>query len=107
MNTYITLSDELKNNIITFVDGFGKTFGIFDFIEKKSYFYGDLTHDIEVRLIKKSKKSKYNKMLNINNNYYYGDLNQTQRNNIMGKFFKISIQHHNFGKKYEYILLIL
>jgi len=107
MITYNTLSDELNNNIITFVDGFGETVGTFDFIEKKPYFHGNLTHDTEISLINKSTKSKYNKMLNINKNYYYGDLNHEKRNNIMSKIFKISIQHHIFGEKYDYILLII
>jgi hypothetical protein len=105
-NTSI-LSDELHNNIITFVDGFGETVGTFDFFEKRPYYFGNITHDIEVRLIKKSNKSKYNKMLDLDDNYYYGDYNIYQLNNIMGKIYKISVQHHIFGEKYDYILLII
>ena len=107
MIQYLSLSEELNNNIITFVDGFGEIIGTFDFIEKKPYYFGKITNDIEIRLINKSTKSKYNKMLNMNQDYYYGEFNNEQYNNIMGKFFKISVQHHIFGEKYDYILLII
>lgn len=107
MTQNLTLSEELDNNIITFVDGFGEIIGTFDFIEKKPYYFGKLTNDIEIKLINKSTKSKYNKMLNMNQDYYYGDFNNEQYNNIMGKFFKITVQHHIFGEKYDYILLII
>ncbi len=106
-STLSTLSDELKNNIITFIDGFGETVGTFDFLEKRPYFFGDITHDMEVQLINKSAKSKYNKMLHLDGKYYYGDFNTNQQNNIMGKFYKICVQHHIFSEKYEYILLII
>lgn len=107
MDNTSTLYDELKNNIITFVDEFGETVGTFDFLEKRPYFFGDITYDKEVRLINKSVKSKYNKMLYLDGNYYYGDFNTNQQHNIMGKFYKICVQHHIFGNKNEYILLII
>jgi len=107
MSSQLTLFNELNNNIILFVNDFGETIGIFDFIEKKPYFFGTLTNDLEISLIKKSTKSKYNKMLNMNKDYYYGDFNHEQHTNIMGKIYKISIKHHMFGNKYDYILLII
>lgn len=103
-----TLSDELRNNIIIFVDTNGETKGTFDFIEKHPYFYGDITKDIEIKLIKKTHKSKYYKMLNIDDDdYYYGEYNSEQKNNIMCKMFKIIIQNNIFGGKYNYLLLII
>ena len=102
-----TLFNELQNNIIIFVDKDGETCGTFDFIEKHSYFYGDITKDTEIKLIKKTKKSKYYKMLDINNDYYYGEYNSEQKNNIMCQMFKIVIQNNIFGAKYNYILLII
>jgi hypothetical protein len=106
-STFTTLSDELKNNIIEFVDGFGTVRGTFDFVDKNPYFYGNLTQDMEVKLINKSNKSKYNRMLNIIKDYYFGDYNVCNRNNIMGKLYKISLQNHLFGEKYNHILLII
>jgi hypothetical protein len=105
-DSYTTLSEELHNNIITFVDGFGETVATFDFVEKKPYIVGNITNDKETKLIIKTKKSKYNKMLNIHNDYYYGDYNQNNKN-IMGKFFKIIVPTDIFGAKNEYILLII
>lgn len=107
MTQYLSLSEELSNNIIIFVDGFGEIIGTFDFIEKKPYYFGKVTNDIEIKLINKSTKSKYNKMLNMYKDYYYGEFNNEQYNNIMGKFFKIIVQNHIFVQKYEYILLII
>jgi hypothetical protein len=106
-NQYQTLSDELRNNIIIFVDKSGETKGTFDFIEKRPYFYGDITKDIEIKLIKKQRKSKYYKMLDIDDDYYYGTHNVEQKNNIMCKMFKIIIQNNIFGGKYNYLLLII
>jgi hypothetical protein len=103
-----TLFNELQNNIIIFVDKDGETCGTFDFIEKHPYFYGDITKDTEIKLIKKTKRSKYYKILDINNDdYYYGEYNSEQKNNIMCKMFKIVIQNNIFGAKYNYILLII
>lgn len=107
MDTIYTLSDELTDIIITFVDGFGETIGTFDFFEDKPYFHGNITNDTEVKLINKSTTSKYNKMLNIYNNYYYGEYNNEQYDNIMCKIFKITFKHHIFSEKNEYILLII
>ena len=102
------LFDELQNNIIIFVDKDGETKGTFDFIEKYPYFYGDITKNIDSKLIKKTKKSKYYKMLDIeNNNCYYKDHNNDQKNNIMCQMFKIIIQNNIFGGKYNYLLLII
>lgn len=46
-------------------------------------------------------------MLHLDGNYYYGDFNINQQNNNMSKFYKICVQHHIFGNKNEYILLII
>ena len=54
INQCKTLFDELQNNIIIFVDKNGETKGTFDFIEKNPYFYGDITRDLEIKLIKKT-----------------------------------------------------
>lgn len=105
--SFQTLSDELKNNIIIFVDKDGETCGTFDFVEKLPYFYGNITNDTEIKLIKKTKKSKYYKMLDIDDDYYYGNHNVKQKNNIMCQMFKIVIQNNIFGAKYNYILLII
>jgi hypothetical protein len=108
INQCKTLFDELQNNIIIFVDKNGETKGTFDFIEKNPYFYGDITRDLEIKLIKKTKKTKYYKMLDIDDDdYYYGEYNSEQKNNIMCKMFKIIIQNNIFGGKYNYLLLII
>ena len=104
-----TLHDELQNNIIIFVDKHGETCATFDFVEKNPYFHGDITKDNEIKLIKKSQKSKYYKMLNIkyDDYYYYGTYNIEQKNNIMCQMYKIIMQKNVFGEKYNYILLII
>jgi hypothetical protein len=102
-----TLLDELKNNIINFVDGFGNIKATFDFCEGKPYFYGNITDDKEASLIKKGKNSKYNNMINIQNDYYHGDYNPNKLDNIMGLIYKITITKSTFGEKYNYILLII
>jgi hypothetical protein len=107
MSTYQTLSDELRNNIINFIDESGEIRATFDFCDSKPYFYGDITNDKEVTMINKTKKSKYNNMVNIQDEYYYGEYNPDKLENIMGLVFKISVQHHIFGEKYNYILLII
>jgi hypothetical protein len=107
MSTCQTIRDELENNIINFVDGFGDIKATFDFCEKRPYFYGNLTNDKEISLIKKGKKSKYNDMIDIQNDYYHGDYNPNKLNNIMGLIYKITITKSTFGEKYNYILLII
>lgn len=100
---FTSLSDELKNNIITFVDGFGNTKATFDFIVARPKFCGIITKDIEFKLEDKT-KSKYASMLDISGEYYIGT---EYNNNLMAKIYKISVQHNMFGKKREYILMIM
>jgi hypothetical protein len=107
MSTYQTLSDELRDNIINFIDESGEIRATFDFCDSKPYFYGDITNDKEVKMINKTKKSKYNNMVNIQDEYYFGEYNPDKLENIMGLVFKISVQHHIFSEKYNYILLII
>jgi hypothetical protein len=107
MSTCQTLLDELQNNIINFVDGFGDIKATFDFCDKKPYFYGNITNDKETPLIKKGKKSKYNNMVNIQKNYYNGYYNPEKFNNIMGLIYKITNSKSLFEGKYDYILLII
>ena len=101
---YTTLSNELKNNIITFVDGFGYTKATFDFVIKQPKFSGVITKDIEFKLEDKT-KSKYAEMLNISNEYYIGT--EYENKSLMAKIYKIIVQHNIFGKKREYILMIM
>jgi len=101
---YTTLYDELNNNIITFVDGFGYTKGTFDFVIKQPKFCGVITKDIEFKLEDKT-RSKYAKMLNIYDEYYIGT--EYENKNLMAKIYKITIQHNIFSKKKGYILMIM
>ena len=107
MSVYKTLSDEICDTIINFVDGFGEIRATLDFCDNKPYFYGDITYDKEVSLINKTKKSKYNNMVNIENEYYFGEYNPDKFNNIMGLVFKISVKKNIFGEKHDYILLLI
>lgn len=108
MNThpqiFTSLSDELKNNIITFVDGFGNTKATFDFMAKQPKFCGIITKDIEFKIQDKT-KSKYATMLNISGGYYLGS--EYQNIILMVKIYKISVKYNIFGKKREYILMIM
>lgn len=101
---HTSLTDELKNSIITFVDGFGHTKATFDFIVKQPKFYGIITKDVEFKIQDKT-KSKYASMLDVSGEYYVG----TEYENItlMAKIYKIHVQHNIFGKKREYILMIM
>lgn len=107
---YTTLSEELNNNIITFVDGFGKTIATCDFIKKVPSISAFFTKDKEVKLIKKSSKSKYSSLLNISGDYYVGNelyINSKKSEiTLMANHYKIIVPINIFTKR-EYIIMIM
>ena len=96
-----SLASELDNNIITFVNNDGNTVATFDFIEKEPYFFGELTNDMEVKLINKTHKSKYYKMLE-----ELEELDDSIFTSKNMKIYKIVVSKNMFSEKYNYILLI-
>ena len=89
-----TIVDDLKNNIINFIDKNGNIKATFDFFEKKPYFYGEITNDKEIKIVKKSKKSKYNDMID----YVFSDDEYV--------LYKITFRSSYLKNKYNYILVI-
>ena len=102
---YTTLSEELANNIVTFVDGFGKTMATIDFVKKYPSIYGSFTKNKKIKLIKKCSKSKYTSLLNICGDYYEGT-EFTTNYKLMAKFYKIIVPINICTKK-EYIIMII
>ena len=91
----ITLRDELENRYIHFIDGFGNTQYIFDFIKKT--ICGELTNWKEINI---KENNKYKKLLNINGDYYNGDYNDYAYDGMMALIYKISIKKYIKYVKY-------
>lgn len=98
----MTLREELQNRCINFVDGFGVTQYIFDFMTKK--LCGELTNWKEIN-IKENKK--YKSISEIKNDHYYGNYNDGNYKNMAAIIYKVTNQKNIFSSKQKYIFMII
>ena len=98
----ITLREELQNQYINFIDGFGNTQYMFDFVNNT--LCGELTNWKEIRI---KENIRYKQTSDISGNYYIGSYNENNYKNMMAIIFKISVKKHIFSPKQRYIFMII
>ena len=98
----LTLRQELTDRHINFIDGFGETKYIFDFIKKT--ICGELTNWKEIN-IKEAKN--YENIADINEDYYDGNYNDGNYKHMMAIIYKVSIYKSFIHAKRKYIFMII
>jgi hypothetical protein len=102
-----TLSDELMNSNIDFIDGFGDT--MFTYNHKNNYTgIGEISDWKEIKLKKLDKNNKYYKISNVNNGFFIGNIEEGIYKNMMAELFTISIKSGFLNRsKKKYLLMII
>ncbi len=105
--TYYTLSDELIDRNIDFMDGFGEI--VFTYNHNKvASGAGEITNWQEIEINKINKNNKYYKLANIENNFYKGNFADGLYYDMMAELFTITIKHGFLNTlKKKYILMII
>ena len=105
--SYYTLSDELINRNIDFMDGFGEI--VFTYNNNiTTTGAGDITNWEEIKIKKINKNNKYYKVADIENGIYKGNFADGLYYDMMAELFMIKIKH-GFMKTLtkKYILMII
>lgn len=105
--SFYTLSNELINRNIDFMDGFGEI--VFTYNHDKCITgAGDITNWEEIKMNKINRNNKYYRLADLENGFYKGDFADGLYYDMMAELFMIKIKH-GFLKtlKKKYILMII
>ncbi len=103
-----TLLKELLNRNIDFTDDEGNVVLHFYSTDKKFTVSSDYTNWININITQIKKKSKYNTMADVKDDYYQGDINDGELKNTMSVLFKLIVKEGCISSiTRKYILMII
>ena len=106
--TDTSLFKELINRNIDFIDDEGNVKLSFYSTDKKFIINSEHTNWFDNSITHLSKKSKYIKLANIKNDYYNGDINDGELQNMMAILFKVKVKEGCIGSIIrKYIIMII
>ncbi len=102
------LYNELLNRNIDFIDNEGNVVLHFYSTDKKFTVSSDYTNWIDHTIKHIDKKSKYNKLADVKDNYYQGNINDGELKNSMSILFKMIVKEGCISSVIrKYILMII
>ncbi len=90
--TDTSLFKELLNRNIKFIDEEGNEVLHFYSTDKKFIVSSEHTNWVDINIKEVKNKSKYTRMVNIQDNYYQGDINEGELKNMMCILFKMTVK---------------
>jgi hypothetical protein len=106
--TDTSLYTELLNRNIEFINNEGNIVLNFYSTDKQFIINSEHTNWFDNSIKHLSKKSKYTKLANVKNDYYNGDINDGELQNMMALLFKIKVKEGCIGSIIrKYIIMII